>query len=126
MYLRLFTLVCCLCFGGITAVSAQDQINLLNGQQLAVKVLEVQDSLVHYEYVKRKDKVREEYMRDFRIFSLVQEGKETVFYEQDSAKGNPLAIDEMRNFIIVPSPATTAGSACRVRVEPRGSPADAQ
>lgn len=77
----------------------QDKILLQNGSVIECDIEQLDDSVIHFGRTTKKGKQIISNIETYRAFSVVQAGKESIMYVQDSMIGNLLTIPEMRLFI---------------------------
>ncbi len=81
-------------------VTAQDKINLMNGQVVEAKVLGQSSLEVRYQ-VRKKDRLIERTEPTEGVFSVTDSlGHEKVWYFMDSVFGNELTVPQMRRYLV--------------------------
>ncbi len=79
----------------ISIAFGQDEILFLNGKILKGDILEK----TNYEFT-FKDQSNKEFVIDkYRVFSLKDDGKESIVYEYDTLSGNFLKVEDMKMFV---------------------------
>ncbi len=87
--------------GLVCEVDAQDKITLLNGKVLEGTILDTTSNMIKYEWKKKNNKVREDFIDKYRIYSITDANDiETIFYQQDSLIGNFFTEEEMKYFVL--------------------------
>jgi hypothetical protein len=77
----------------------KDKILFMNGREELSTVLDTNTSNVQYLMPEAK-RDKEASIDKYRIFSITYaDGKEVIFYRQDSTEGNELSVDEMRSYV---------------------------
>lgn len=77
---------------------AQDKVLLLSGVEMHGNILEHDHKVVKLEE-DRKGKTKTIEIDTYRVFSVTDDGEETIYYKKDPDAGNYLTEDEMRLFI---------------------------
>ncbi len=89
-----------LSFTILPIVKGQDVIWLMNGRIQEGKVLNINESVVNYEYSKNNKTYIKE-LDTYRTFSILYgDGHTEILYTQDSAMGNDFSVAEMKYFIL--------------------------
>jgi len=81
---------------------SQDTINMLDGRQIIAKSIynEPAGSLLKYDIVKRKGKVKQKAVYKTDVFSInFANNERQIFYKQDSVSGIEYSVDQMNTYI---------------------------
>ena len=74
---------------------SQDKLVFLNGKEFEGKL--IKKTNYEYTFLTKKDK---QYVIDkYRLFSYIQDNKETIIYEFDTLSGNFLKVNDMKMFV---------------------------
>ena len=73
----------------------QDKILFLNGKEMEGNLLDK----TKYEFTFKNTKGQEFIIDKFRVFSYIQNNKESVVYEYDTIAGNFLKVEDMKMFV---------------------------
>lgn len=95
--MRLVTLLILTTFLGHATFSQQDSIVLLNGKVYRGEVKKVEGGILTYTELKKDGTSEEIDLTTDRLFSYVDNGKETVFYVENEFTGDFLSVESARN-----------------------------